>query len=215
MPVPLPVLPGVYYARIEGLVEGFPSSNVFTFQQTPAAATGPADVTVAGQVAFSIAANWQASMLPVLSSLYNMEQVSCYALNTPLAPKVVFADATAGAVTGAITSLSTAVAISHTVSRRGRGSQSRTFLTPVVASQMAADGRELIDTDQAAISTAFGHFITNTLAELVTSAGPSWEYVQLSKGKLPAPVGATFQITGSACERLLSTQRRRVRRSGG
>lgn len=215
MSVPLPTLPGVYYARVEGQVSGFPSSNIFTFQTNVPPSTGTPDAVVALDMSFAVATAWATHMCPVMHATYNMEQVSCYPLGSPLEPKQVTPDATFGAATGTITSLSTAVAIGHVVTRRGRGSQSRTYLTPVIASQIEADGRTLVPADRTAFDTAFNAFIAEALATIAAAHAGTWSYVQLSKGNGTTVPGRTFSIESSTTESLLSTQRRRTRRNGG
>lgn len=205
---PLPDLPGVYYSIIEGIAELRPSDNVLAVQQVPAVATGSADVGVADDVALFISNRWSAFATAVMPQAYTNTQVKTYPLHTPTAPASVHVASNVGGVIGDIAVMTAGALINHTVYRRGKGSQSRTTLTPVNQVKVTADGKSLIGGWPAAIDTAWTTFITDILTDLTTAHGGSWTYVQMSKGTI-AHAPATYLITASGTESLLSSQKRR------
>lgn len=206
---PLPVLPGTYLARIMGSFNNLPSTNLFCFETTPPAASGPADAAVANSVSTAIAAHWPAFAAAAMPAAYTANEVSTYPLNSPLEPAQVATMTAAGVGTGQLAPATTAIEIRHTVNRRGKGSQSRTFLTPMQVVDVEADGKTLAPSRQNTIESAFVTFISSVLTDLQAGGGV-WLYTQLSK----IPPGRTFNITSSVVEPLLTTQRRRARRNG-
>ena len=92
--------------------------------------------------------------------------------------------------------------------RRGRGSQSRTFISPVGKGNTDVTGKILTTAYAAILQTAFDDLMTGVLADLTTDAGGVWEMAQLSK----KGTGAVYPITTNLVQPALSTQRRRQRR---
>lgn len=217
---PLPDLPGVYYSTINALWEGLPSNNVFSFQVTPAPATGTADVLAANAVAAAIGLNWPAFALIAFHISYLAEKVVTYPLHTPIHPSVEYAFAAPGGKDETIAPGMVAAVISHHVIRRGKGSQTRTYLSPLGNGIIDSTGKEIIEAYRSDLKTAFDTFIA-AVATFVADAvvGATVEFVSMSKGTdsgtppvVVAP--AAYQISGSDPELLLSTQRRRMRRNG-
>ena len=214
MPIPLPDLPGVYYARELGTFEGRPSTNVLTFQIDSPPATGPTDVAAAAAVSAIVAHNWVAFAAAVFPTQYTAAGCETYALHTPLAPKETALEAAHGGFLSDLTAISASMLIHHTTTRRGRGSQSRTNLSPVMQNILTTDASSINDIFRASTQLAWDTFIAAVLLALAAEVPGVWSYVQLSKGYLPTPVGATFPISGSTVEAKLSTQRKRAQRRG-
>jgi hypothetical protein len=117
-------------------------------------------------------------------------------------------------VSGDLTSFSTAALVRHTVTRRGRGSQSRSALSPLTVNHVDPTGILLPSGFQAILTANWGTFIASVLSSLDAGGPGTFSYVQLGRGTALHPTPATYPITGSVAEPLLSTQRRRVRRNG-
>ena len=215
MPVrPLPDLPGVYYCRITGEYGGRPNGQVFTFQTDSPPTVGPADSVAAGFVGVTLNAKWDnfAAVEHVVG--YTGLQVQVYPLHSPLEPAFTVASGAAGGATGAIAPLQVARVVRHNVSRRGRGSQSRSYLSPVIASIVEADGITITPSFVSTLTAHWDTLIGDTLTALNAGGLGSWSYVQLGKGTTLHPTPGTYAITSSEAEPLLSTIRRRTRRNG-
>jgi hypothetical protein len=217
---PLPVLAGVYYSTVFGLWEGRPSNNVFTFKVDPAPATGVADVLCANAVCQGIALNWGALANVAFHTSYLATEVHTYPLNTPTHPAVTATMSAAGGMSGAKAPGMVAAVVAHEVVRRGRGSQSRTYFSPMDETAIDASGTEVSGAHITSLQAAFDTFITS-VKSFILAAEPTTTvtYVQLSKGTSsgtpPVVVPAqTYDIAASNVEILLSTQRRRMRRNG-
>jgi len=207
-PVPLPVLPGVYYARVHGTFEGLPSTNILSFKLTPAPGSLLEDSNNADIVATRIATNWVSFATSAYSTSYTAGEVTCYPLGSPTLPAAVATMSAAGGFSAPLIATSTAALISHKVIRRGRGSQGRTFITPLENSLITADGKSLTNTYQGLLQTAWDTFISTTISDIGAATGDAVLYGQVSK----KGAGAFYPIVGSTVESTLSTQRRRARR---
>lgn len=213
---PLPDLPGVYYSTIFGTGLGNPSNNVFTFRTLSAPPSGTTDVATAVSVANAIKVRWGTLVANEFPTDYHVNEIKTYALHTPLAPAVVVPDSTPGLIPAPTGPIMVGAVVKHDVVRRGKGSQSRTTISPIPESGIAADRKTLTTSYQASLDAGFTAFINGVLADLLTSTSLTFEYVQLSKGT-PAtgPIvvpPATYVISGSHVESKLSTQRRRAQR---
>lgn len=209
-PRPLPVLPGVYLARVIGSWEGLPSTNLFCLKNVPPVASGSPDVAAAQAVAFAISVDWAPFAAAAFPPQYVATEVSCYPLNTPTAPAQVVSFSAPGENGTEPAVVSTSVLIKHVVDRRGRGSQGRTFLSPVPSGSVTADGKSVVETTRTLIETQFGVFTAGVVSALSAMPGGAWSFDQLSK----VGTGASYPILSSTVEGALSTQRRRVRRNG-
>lgn len=212
---PLPVLPGVYYGRILGGWEGLPSNNTYCFKATPSPGTELLDREVALSVSTTAATVWQTYMLPVMHNTYGLTGATTYPLGDPISPAQVFDIGGPGTVAGSVAGSPLAVVIRHTVLRRGKGSQGRTYLSPVPLVEITSDGKSIGGTYADTITTAYNNwwgFVTSSLN--VTYPTMVFSFVQLGRGRtVPTPVApTTYTILESACETALSTQRRRTRR---
>jgi hypothetical protein len=217
---PLPVLAGTYLARVHGEWEGLPSTNTFCITRDGVPLDDPGDAANALNVATSIQQNWVAFAFAAFPTQYEAAFTTCYALGSPLVPQQVYALPAPGTRTGNPTASSTSALIAHQVDRRGRGSQSRSFLSPVSVDDISTDGKSLTDPFHTNLHSVFDTFKSSTLSELqLRPPGSNWHYVQLSNPRprvgFPPPVPRTFPILGSTVELPLSTQRRRTRRNGG
>jgi hypothetical protein len=206
---PLPTLPGVHYGRVVGTWEGLPSTNILSFQVSPAAVLQPDDTADAAAVALALATHWPTFVAAVFPAQYTASEAVVYPLGHPTAPAVTHAMAAAGIPGTTPSTGHTAALVKHTVYRRGKGSQSRTFLTPVNSVVVTADGLSLTAGAVAGIALDWNNMLLAILNDL-NAYRPGWTYVQVSK----KGTGASYPITGSNVEVPLSTQRRRVRRSG-
>jgi hypothetical protein len=102
--------------------------------------------------------------------------------------------------------------IKHTVFRRGKGSQSRTFLGPIGDVDITVNGDQMQSFWVANANTDFHAMITNTINAMNTGFPGDWSHVQLSKQTYGGVYGRTFEITASNAETLISSQRRRLAR---
>jgi hypothetical protein len=155
-----------------------------------------------------VGGHWATLVNGEFANQYVGADVSTYALGSPLVPAAVVPYTAVGSQAGAMAPLTTAIVVKRTVSRRGKGSQSRSFITPVPNEYVNGDGKTLNNTYLGTLQSAFGTYVAGTLLALATAVPGTWSTVQLSK----LGAGATFQILGSTVESQLSTQRRRARR---
>lgn len=207
MPTPLPTLPGVYYAIAQGSWNGLPSGNIFAFKNASLIGTAPDGTLGANVVATALASTLDLLYGPVCHNSFAASGVRVYPLVNPLLPAVFEPVVAPGTITGQVSPAPLALVIKHNVSRRGRGSQSRSFLSPFSMNWMHSDGKS-IETGNADIGTAaWTTFLAAALANMETGY-TGWEFVQLSK----KGAGATYPITESVMDIEVSTQRRRARR---
>ena len=206
---PLPVLAGVHLASIEGGFEGLPSTNTFCFSVLDAATTETVDQADALAVSTALAAHWPAFATSAMPATYSATAAGTYCLGHPLVPRQIVAMVAPGGA--GITSAPGQVAylIKHDVSRRGKGSQSRSFMSPVSNFAINPDGLNLNVAEQSSYESAFNTFMNAVTTDLAVYRS-AWTFVQLSK----KGAGATYPILASQVELRLATQRRRIRRSG-
>jgi hypothetical protein len=199
----------VYYARIEAHADARPVSNIMTWTINHTPATPLEDTGYAQQLAAQIANEWPTIANDLLASVYVGEQVAVYPLGSPLVPAQLHAlVAPGGRVPTARHFLQVAGLIKHTVIRRGKGSQGRTFLSPLADIDISVNGDQMnapwIANAQSDWTAMINHITTN----LGTITGFTWQYAQLHK-KAP---GATFPIFSSTAETLITSSRRRLGR---
>jgi hypothetical protein len=207
---PLPVLPGVYYGRVEGTSSGKPITNIFSFKKDGLVLNDPADVPNAAAVATALASNWPRVPNSSLHVDYVGVEVSVYALGSVLAPAAVTPLSAAGGVTGADSFRQVAGRVSHTVSRRGRGSQHSTHLSPISVSDVNAAGDQMLAGWVTATNASFGSMISDMIIDLNTVSPGTWHYVQVSKFQGGVYTPNSFHITGSAAQVPVGSQRRRL-----
>lgn len=211
---PLPDLPGVYYCIVEGEFGARRNGQIFTFKTDSPVAPGAGDAAIANSVAIHVANAWSAFTTVEVMAGYTGTDIKCYPLHSPTLPAAVVPNLATGGVAGAILPTSVARVVRHNVQRRGRGSQSRTYLSPVAQAVMEPDGITITPTFVTALSGHFATFLSTVLAALNGDGTGSWSYVQLGKGSKLSPVPATYAIVGSQAEPLLSNIRRRTGRNG-
>lgn len=209
MPTPLPVLPGVYYGYVYMAFESRRYGSTFTFK----AATPPADAPTDGQwaqfLANGLATAWGTNMMPRYPAGVTGVDSRVYALGHATLPAAVGHAAHNGANSGAIAAASAAAVIRHQVTRRGRGSQGHTAISPLMAAELDGTGDTITDGLQIALTSDFGDFITDVLASWATDVPAiALQYVQLSR----VGAGTTYEITSSYAEKLLGTERSRTLR---
>jgi hypothetical protein len=205
------VIAGAYYARIVGSWLTLPSDNLFAYAVNPVPTSTGQDTTFAIAVANALANHWPTFAFSVMSSDYEATEATCYPLGSPLVPAQAASMVAPGSAGAPLTSGSTAILVNHATIRRGRGSQSRSYLSPVPNIYVSPDGLTIPSADLAAIQTHWNNFEAAVLTDL-NAIDPlyTWRRVQVSK----IPPGAVFNIVASNVEPKLSTQRRRTRRNG-
>jgi len=147
----------------------------------------------------------------VLAPSYLANQVKTYPLNSPTAPAVVVPMSVSGGLSGPEAPVMVGALVKHNVVRRGKGSQSRSTFSPVTEAAINTPPTQITGTYAASLTAAFIAFINGVEADVVAALGGSCAYVQLSKGT-PLHAPATYVISASAAELLLTTQRRRAQR---
>lgn len=209
MPTPLPVLPGVYFAYLTMQYAGLPTGNIFAWKG-PGASPDPASAQAVAQViADSMALQWNATMLPLYPLATSGTSTRVYPLQYAVLPASLGHATGAGANGSAVASVSAAAVIRHTVTRRGRGSQSHSAISPLPVTAVSGDGKSVPAGVITTLTTTFEDFIGAVQADFtVAYPGDTLEYVQLSK----KGAGATYPITSSFCESLLGTERSRTPR---
>jgi hypothetical protein len=209
MTIPLPVLPGVYYARVHGSWDGRPSGNILALHRSPSAGSTSEDSTHALDVATAIASAWVTFAAALYSNTYLANMVTCYPLGSPTEPAAVSVMTAPGTSTQPLAAATAAILVSREVHRRGRGSQSRLTISPVTQVALSADGGSITPTVQAQVQTAVDNLMADILTNL-SSADPmaAYQHVQVSK----KGAGAFYLISGNTAELALSTARGRVTR---
>lgn len=207
-PRPLPVLPGVYYARINALANTRPVSNILVFKKDGLVLNDPTDAANSGHVATAIAAEWPNIAINLLHQDYVGVNVQCYPLGSVLTPAFTASLLAPGGDTSASSFLQVAGSIKHTVYRRGKGSQSHTYLSPVGTGQVSANGETMTSAWVSAAQSHFPNFITTVLADLNAASPGTWTNVQLSR----LGTGATYPVVNYIAEAPVSSQKRRLGR---
>lgn len=210
-PAPLPVLPGVYYARVEATADLKQITNIFAWQKAGMVVNDPADAANAAQVAQIVAARWPI-MQPELHVTYTGVQVAVYPLGSNLLPAATHALSMTGTSIGAIHYKQLAGRVKHTVSRRGRGSQHSSYLSPMSDNDITVNGDQVTPAWRASAASDFNAFLVNTLSDLNIAMPGTWTHVQVSKFQNKAYVGRAFPILSSVVQVELSSQRRRLGR---
>jgi len=205
----LPVLVGVYYGRLHGTYSGLPTGNMFCFKAQTAPSSPTVDQAYAQTIADSLCAQWVAIMAPHTSNQIAGYDSQIYPLGSPTHPAAIGHTTGTGSLSGDRAPVSCAAVIRHAVARRGRGSQSHSAISPLMASMITTDGKSLVGGDVTGYTTDWNDFIGAVQADFTTAyAANAIDYVQLSK----KGTGATYLITGSSCESLLGTERSRTPR---
>jgi hypothetical protein len=155
-------------------------------------------------VATTVIGSWIAHMCPILPDAYTTVEAVFYPLGHPLLPAEVVVDLTPGAVAGNLAPIKTAILVHESVHRRGRGSQSRSFLGPVPRDFVDATGQ--VFTNSAVWETHWNDFNASVKTVLDGLGLGVWTRKQLSK----KGTGATYDIVSSAVSSVFSTQRRRA-----
>lgn len=209
---PLPVLPGVYYARIEATCDTKPITNIVAFKKAGLVVNDPADALNAAAVAIAVSSNWPAVPTALLDTNYTGVQVSVYPLGSVLVPAATHSLVAPGGRTGPERFVQVAGRIKHTVARRGRGSQHSTHLSPISTDDINAAGDQLISSWVSAANSAWNTFIADTLTGVNSASPGTWTYVQVSKFQNKVYTGASYPILSSAAQALIGSQRRRLGR---
>ncbi len=209
---PLPQIAGAYYVRVEGQADAKPVSNVLTFLRQARPTPDPDDFAAATALATNVAAGWSTLASDCLHTVYTGNEVVVYALNSPLMPAIRTGLAAPGGRIGAQSFIQVAGVVKHVVSRRGKGSQSRTFLSPLSDSDITVNGDQVTAGWVTRADADWFALINNTVTAMNAAFPGPWSYVQLSKQTFGGVYGKIFGITASSAETLISSQRRRLGR---
>jgi len=204
---PLPDITGGYLARIIGSWEGLTCDNTFGWRVVPAPASGSADVAAAQALGDAMATRWNAFAAASLHNSYRATEVQVYPLHTPTHPATSSPATSAGALSGDPSAAPLAMLIKHDVVRRGRGSQSHSYVQPFTAAAIDGTGKALINSFRDSITANWNAFIADVVTDAGTAIGAAVLPVQISK----IPPGTPYAISSSECLSRLSTQRRRAR----
>jgi len=208
MPAPLPNVTGTYYALIKGSYGGQPNGIVSAWQMFPAPATGSADIAASAAIGTAIAANWVTFAADVYNDAYTGVEVLTYPLHTPTAPAFLSTANTPGGQSGDTSPAPVAAVIKHSILRRGRGSQSRTFISYFKDAWITPGGESLVSANAGTITSAWNAFVAGVIADPDVVDIGVLSFGQLSR----SGAGSFHPALGSACETLLSTQRSRTAR---
>jgi hypothetical protein len=209
MPTPLPTLPRVYYGQVWGTYLGRRTGVVVAFKAADSATTAAFDLERCGVIAQALTDKWNDTIGPMLPNAVLGWDSRVYGLEFPTNPAATAH--TTGHGAGGVDSEPTVVTvvIKHSVLRRGRGSQSHTSISPLIAGTISGDGETVNPGPVAAFTAEWGDFIGEVQAAALASANPfSIDYVQLSK----KGSGATYPIVGSFAETIPGTERSRTAR---
>lgn len=209
---PLPQIAGAYYVRVEGQADSKPVSNVLTFLRQARPTPDPDDFAAATQLATEVTSFWPQLASDALHTVYTGNEVVVYALNSPLMPAIRTPLVAPGGRIGPMSFIQVAGIVKHVVSRRGKGSQSRTFLSPLSDSDITVNGDQVSSGWTSRVNADWAALIGGTISAMNSAFPGPWSYVQLSKQTFAGVYGRTFQITASGAETLISSQRRRLGR---
>ena len=126
MPHPLPTIAGGYYSSIQATADIKPVSNVFYFHRAATALGDPNDALYASNVATAIGVQW-AHVVGDLQGDYVAFEVKTYPLGSPSVPAQISSISLGGGIITSTGIKQVAALVHHTVTRRGKGSQSRTL----------------------------------------------------------------------------------------
>jgi len=210
-PAPLPILAGVYYARIEATADAKQITNIVAFKKDGVPLGSGTDAPNALAVTNAIIANW-APVAALLHVSYTGVQVATYALGSPLVPAQVNPLVVSGGSPGPEHFKQLAGRIKHTVTRRGRGSQHSSYMSPMSDADITVNGDEVTVSWRTNMAAAYFGFTSGILSTLATSPGGTWSHVQVSKFQNKVLTPNSFPIISSVPQILLSSQRRRLGR---
>lgn len=205
---PLPVLGGVFYARVNAIANLKPVSNILVFKKDGISVGDANDAVNSSHVATAIGTWWPFLAASLLHQSYVGVNVQCYPLGSPALPPFVSAMTAAGGSTTTSSFLQVAGVVKHNIYRRGRGSQGRTFLSPVGTDQVGTDGITMTSTWVTNATSHWSSLITNVLVDLGIASSGTWSYVQLSR----LGTGATYPVVNSIGEANVGSQDRRLGR---
>jgi hypothetical protein len=204
---PLPVLAGVYHTIVRATAGGRPITNIFHYQRSGVTLGDTNDGIYANAVALAVATRWGEQVGGIFSTDYTGSEVQVYPQGSPLLPASISTWTDTGGRAFDTAYKQVAALVHSSVSRRGKGSQSRSFLSPISNRDMTANGEQLTDAFRISTEAAFNQFVTRSLSDLVTATGGSWFFVQMSK-----KLGRTFFMTDHAVDTFVSSQDRRLQR---
>lgn len=205
----LPTIVGAFFGTLEGECNTLPYGNTFCFQ-SPEAADTPADAFAkALTIATSLVNQFGTHFMDKIALGYSGSTAKIYALQYPTLPAAEFTGANSGGLVADLAGVTVAAVVKHTVARRGRGSQSRSYLGPLTLTQLGVAQRETTSGTRTGFTTSWQAMIDGVVSDYDAAYSPqSIVYSQLSR----IGAGATHPIVSSATELAVGYQRRRARR---
>lgn len=207
MPTPLPVIPGTYYGSVIGAVGAEKVTNTLCFHLPGLSINDPADAANALTVATAVGTHWGTALSHVADDYFATE-ARFYPLGSATLPAYSSFFGSGGGASGPTTLLQACFVLSHSVVRRGRGSQGLTRLGPVKATQIISPGNNFAASEVAFVQSDYALFISDTLTALATAVPGPWEYVQLSK----KGAGQIYPIVNTVCQPYVGSARERLSR---
>lgn len=207
IPKPLPVIPGGYYAKVEGKVGGFPCGNTFAWLSSPPATPGAADIAIAQGVGNIMATHWPAFATAVFATEYVANEVIVYPLGTPNAAATISPMIATGGKVGNLAPMKLSRLISKKTATRGRGKTGHNYLGGMTTSMLDPDGVDINASEWSELDTAYQAFIAackTDLAALVS--GVVWQETVLSK----SGTGNMWVVSANVTQHKISTTRSRV-----
>lgn len=208
IPKPLPILPGGYYARINGRAGGLPCGNTFAWFCSPAPSGAAAEIDNAKQVATIMALHWPQFAHDVMHVSYNANLVEVYPLGAALAPAQTKGMIAPGGQAGDAAPYKLARLVSKKTGTRGRGTTGHNYVGGMSAIDLDADGVNIIPSAWTQLDTAYQAFIAACKADLaLIPGGAVWQEATLSrKGS-----GTLLTVVDNEVQHKLSTMRSRVK----
>ena len=207
-PVPLPTIPGGYYARIDGKDGGYPCGNTFAWLCSPAPTVPADDLNNAQLVADTMANHWPAFATAVFNTEYNANEVIVYALGQPTSAPKIRGMIAAGGKVGERAPVKLARLVSKKTDTRGRGHTGRNFIGAMTIPMLDGDGIDIVSSAWSELDTAYQAFITSCKTDLAAAGGGSvWQETVLSK----KGAGSMLLINTNATQHQVVTQRSRAK----
>lgn len=152
---PLPPAPQVVEAKVNGLINSVPWTNVFHLQYTGAPPTPTQLNTLAGGVLNA----WSTNFSPLVNTGVALANCLVTDLTSVSSGQGTATGTTAGSRAGTALSNAQAACISWKVNMRWRGGHARTYIPATVSSDIT-NGRLFTDTYVTAMTTAASTFLT-------------------------------------------------------
>jgi hypothetical protein len=197
---------------VNGTASGKSISNTFAFFKPGMTLDDPADEAQALSLSLAFASAWPTFASVALHDSYATVDCHVYAMGSPLLPAQVTAISAAGGDGGSQAFLQLAVLVREHVTRRGKGSQSRKFFSPISQDTMDPTGMTFLGPYQSAVIGNYDDMIAAIITYMVAAHAGAWSEVQISKKTFGGVYGRLFPITGHSVDPNVTSQRRRLGR---